>query len=481
MKAFFNDWLWTYDPRRAGGGQSPLMPFDLWPKQAEYLDWLEAREANKDEAVVEKSRDVGATNLCAGFAVHRWLFVQGYKTTFGSRTEDLVDKLGDPDTIFEKIRTFLIMIPPWMMPKGWDQSRHGLYKRLINPENGNIIAGEGGKNMGRGGRSTMYFVDEAAHIEHAGSVEKAVVANSDVRIWISSVNGMGNLFAKKRHSGRYPVFTFDWSDDPRKDVEWYKRQKASMDEHVWAQEYGRDYAASVEGACIPGAWVQSARALYDAGLVEPSKVGTAGLDVGGGGAGKSVAVVRHGPVCDQMDEWSTGDNITMAHEALSTAKEQGAAQFNFDNIGVGDTVTNTFLHAENIGDITINGINVGMPPTDTIWPDKKRSFEKFLNLKMELWWTARAAFQRSHERWLYEMEEKDGIDHPLHTCIALANLPELVAELSIPRVFRTEKGMMQLESKKQLAIRGIASPDHAEAFILTYVPPITTEPGFRIS
>ena len=29
---WFNDWVWTYDPREGGGG---LMPFILFPKQAE--------------------------------------------------------------------------------------------------------------------------------------------------------------------------------------------------------------------------------------------------------------------------------------------------------------------------------------------------------------------------------------------------------------------------------------------------------------
>ncbi|NUB16516.1 hypothetical protein GAY28_30910 [Azospirillum brasilense] len=162
---FVNDWCWTYDPREQGRDKSPYMPFDLFPKQAEFLLWVEERFLNGEEFLVEKCRDAGASYLMVAFATHHWLFRDAFKATFGSRVEDAVDQVGNPDTIFEKIRIILRRLPLWMLPAGFDERKHSFFMRLINPENGSVISGEGGANMGRGGRSALYVVDEGAHIE----------------------------------------------------------------------------------------------------------------------------------------------------------------------------------------------------------------------------------------------------------------------------------------------------------------------------
>jgi len=67
--------------------------------------------------------------------------------------------------------------------------------------------------------SSIYFVDEAAHIDRPKLIEASLASNTDCRIDISSVAGMANPFAEKRHSGRIKVFTFSWRDDPRKGEE----------------------------------------------------------------------------------------------------------------------------------------------------------------------------------------------------------------------------------------------------------------------
>jgi hypothetical protein len=46
--------------------------------------------------------------------------------------------------------------------KGFVEKVHDNYMRIINPDNGATITGEAGDNIGRGGRTTMYFLDEWA-------------------------------------------------------------------------------------------------------------------------------------------------------------------------------------------------------------------------------------------------------------------------------------------------------------------------------
>jgi phage terminase large subunit len=475
---WFNTFCWTYDPRGAANGLPAYLPFDLFPRQEELIRWLDDRVAASEEGLVEKSRDVGWTWVAAGFALHKWLFAPGFKTTFGSRKEVYVDRIGDPDSIFGKLRLLLDRLPHWMLPCGFNRSEHDNYLRLINPANGNTITGEAGDNMGRGGRSTCYIVDEGAFIEHADKVDAAIVANANTRIWASSVNGTGNVFYRKRHSGHIPVFRFHWSDDPRKDAAWAeaKQLELSSTPATWAAEYDIDYAASVEGICVPAKWVESSRRLAKALNRQPQGPGVAGLDVGAGRA-KSVLIPKFGPVVLMPTFWKTVDNIHVTHAAIDAAQQVGAGQINYDASGVGNTVTSTLVTA-NTGGVTVTPVNVGIPPTETLMPDGRMATEWFGNLKAQLWWAMRDAFKATHEHLRYLEGYDDGVPHAEDELILLPDCNELVGQISLPKWFRNEGGKIVIESKKQLALRGVPSPDYAEALTLCYAQ---GDAGFHFS
>jgi hypothetical protein len=53
---------------------------------------------------------------------------------------------------------------------------------------------------------TIYFVDEAAHLEHPEKVDAALSQTTNCRIDMSSVRGMANPFAKKRWGGKIEPF-----------------------------------------------------------------------------------------------------------------------------------------------------------------------------------------------------------------------------------------------------------------------------------
>jgi phage terminase large subunit len=44
----------------------------------------------------------------------------------------------------------------------------------------------------------------------------------------------------------------------------------------------------------------------------------------------------------------------------------------------------------------------------------------------------------------------------------------LASQLSLVRYFRNERGKIVIEKKTELQRRGIKSPDHADAFVLTF-------------
>ena len=467
---WFDAFCWTYDPRGGPEGLPAYLPFDLFPRQAELIRWLDERVANAEEGLVEKSRDVGWTWVAAGYALHKWLFTPGFKTTFGSRKEVYVDRIGDPDSIFGKLRLILDRLPPWMLPQGLSRTEHDNFMRLLNPANGNAITGEAGDNMGRGGRSSLYIVDEGAFIEHADKVDAAIVANANTRIWASSVNGAGNVFYRKRHAGHIPVFRFHWSDDPRKDKAWAakKQLELSSTPETWAAEYDIDYGASVQGICIPGKWVESSRKLSKALGLKPAGPGRAGLDVGAGRA-KSVLVPKFGPLVLKPTYWQTVDNIHTTYAALDVAHKLGVGQINYDASGVGNTVTSTLVSANTNG-VSVDPVNVGLPPTDALMPDGRTAREWFGNLKAQIWWAMRDAFKATHEHVLYLEGHEDGVPHPTDEWVLLPDCNDLIGQVSLPKWFKNDAGKIVIETKKQLATRGVPSPDYAEALSLCFAP-----------
>ncbi len=224
---FINDWGTTADPRNAERFLPTSMPFVLWPKQYEFVDWTVARWRAGESGLVEKSRDSGATWLAVALACTLCLFNRGIVAGFGSRKQEYIDQIGAPKCIFEKIRSFMSALPP-EFTEGWSRDKHAPFMRITFPGTGSAITGESGDGIGRGDRTSIYFVDEAAFLEHPETADASLSATTNCRIDISTPNGMANPFAIKRHNGKIKVFTFNWRDDPRKDDVWYRKQAEQL-------------------------------------------------------------------------------------------------------------------------------------------------------------------------------------------------------------------------------------------------------------
>lgn len=483
--AWVNDWVWTTDPRKSPS----RMPFDLFPKQEEFLLWLNDRYELKDDAIAEKSRDVGFTWLCAAWMIHRWLFYPDFKGTFGSRKSDLVDRLGDPDSIFEKMRLLLRSLPWWMLPSRWRDNE----LRLFNLDNGSIITGEGGDQMGRGGRSSIYITDEAAFIPRAEKVDAAVSANSDCKIKVSTPNGPGNTFYRQRFSGNFSVFTFDWKDDPRKNhwelkdesgsviatgqgrdapigavYPWYEKQKRDLDSVVLAQEVDLNYMAAVEGICIPHEWVLAAVELCDRLELPRRGQRTAGLDVADGGKDSTVLITRIGPIVEDIIDRREGNTALTTYWADDHCNSLKVDLLNYDAIGPGANVGGLLSLKEGLR-YRLFGVIGGASCTDMVWSQfgDKASEDIFINLRAELWWLLRRRFEKT-----FEFVNGDAV-YPLDELISIPNHATLIAQLSQPLKRYNDTGKIAIESKAEMAKRGVGSPDFADALVYAFAPDLT--------
>ena len=415
-------------------------------------------------------------------------FFPDQKITFGSRKQDYVDKIGDPDSIFEKIRFALRNLPREFLPRGFDLSTDAPYLRIMNRQNGSIMTGEAGDNMGRGGRSTLYFLDEAAFFEHPQKVEAAISENSDCKIYISTPNGVGNIFHQKRFGGKVPVFTFHWFDDPRKDKAWYDKKKATLDSVIFAQEIEIDYGASLENVCIPALWVKAALNFNPSGIDTGELM--AGLDVADEGGDLNAFCVRQGSqVQGQTKTWAEGNTTQTARKAKNYCLDLGIPTLCYDSIGVGAGVKGELAELEKeLSEYQIPntkgrtwpfkavGINVGIAPTKGHYVENKKNADTFLNLKAQLWWLMRRRFEKTYEH-------VSGVKtYSLDELISIPNDNDLIVELSQPRFFFSNNGKIQIESKKSMRERGLKIPNKADALMLAFAPyrDLTRDPKIRI-
>ena len=491
---FINDFGITFDPRNADIRQPTLIPFVLFDRQREWIDWVMAHWRGRTPGLCEKSRDMGVSWLAMALSCTLCLFNDGVAIGVGSRKGEYVDKIGTMKPLLPKARMFMENLPIEFRG-AWEAWRDAPFMRVSFPDTGSIIAGEGGDDIGRGDRTSIYFVDEAAHLERPELVDASLSQTTNCRIDMSSVKGMNNPFARKRHDGKIDVFIFDWRQDPRKDDAWYAKQVGELDPVVVAQEIDRDYLASVTGVVIPGTW---ARACIDAkkklGIAPAGHRGMA-LDVADEGNDKNAVCRTEGTEIVGTEEWSGkgGDLYRTAERAFEICDEHGYPGFRYDSDGLGAGIRGDariinekrkLLGARQKQVVGFRGSEAVFEPDGIVEgtigesssEDKgRRNQDYFANRKAQAWWTLRKRAQKTY-RWIVEGIPCDP-DDILSISSACPNHLKLVGELSQPTYSTNGVGKILINKKPN----GMKSPNLADAAMIRYAPmeappvPITGE------
>lgn len=455
---WINNFGWTYDPRNQDIPKR--LPFNLFPRQVELVQWVMGCFKGNQQGLLKKSRDIGATYLMAAIAVHMWLFIPEVAVAFGSRKQELVDRLDDPKTVFYKIRDILYLLPSWMRPSGFSRDKNDNFCKIINPDNGATITGEAGDQMGRGGRSSIYFADEFAFMPRAKSVRAALSANTNCTILLSTSNGIGTEFYNIEQERAAELFYYLYHDDPRKTPEWAEKKRKEIGSTSFAQEYECDDAASLDQVIIPARWVHSAVSLE----LSDSGVLVAGLDVADLGSDRTVFTLRRGPVLTQikqMDQQLPGDQ---GREAIRLALAAGCTEFVYDRDGVGTSIATAVSQVN--PQLNVTAVRNGGRPTDIVYEDDDRlsARERFANYGTEIWWSLRRRFEKTYEH-VNGVREYDPSE-----LISIPSNGKLIAELSCRQYEVTEGGKIRLESKRKLKARGIKSPDLADSLAYCFAP-----------
>ena len=219
---FINNFVYTlsFSDKNPSG---KLMKFKLYDFQESFINELTWSFQNKQDIVLDKSRDMGVTWLNVSWDVWAWLFLDNFQCLWGSKKEDDVDSGGNPKTMFGKADIILQNLPSFLLPKGWEPYNHRNFMRMKNPENGNIISGESANpHFSRSGRFSKIFLDEFAFWEFAEAVWSATGDSSRYRVIVSTPHGMSNMFADIRFGGNIKHIEMHWRLHPEKGKDaWY--------------------------------------------------------------------------------------------------------------------------------------------------------------------------------------------------------------------------------------------------------------------
>lgn len=472
---FITDWGCTFDPRNPERGLPSLVPFILFPRQIEWVEWFVERWRTRSPGLTEKSREMGVSWLSVAVAVAMCVLNDGVVAGFGSRKEEYVDKTGDPKSLFHKARQFISFLPSEFRA-GCVASKHAPHMRIIFPGTSSMFTGEAGDNLGRGGRTSFYMVDEAAWLEHPELVDAALSETTNCRIDISTPRGRGNPFARKRfglnvksEEDRVSVFTFHWRSDPRKDDKWYqKRCRDIGNPAIIAQELDLDYDASVEGVVIPAPWV---RAAIDAHIklgVTPTGIKLCGFDVADEGADLCAYLLRYGILVRDQYAWrgKGADIFDSVEKTFNVCGLNDTCEVVYDADGVGAGVKGDArkLNESREREISVTpyhgGGGVRSPDKKTIADRANKDF--FANLKAQSWWALRERFLKTY-RAVVEGQAFDP-DEIISISSSGQMYERLVTELSQATYSQNAAGKILIDKKPD----GTQSPNLADACVMAF-------------
>lgn len=469
---FINDCCWVVEPRNASRGDPTMLPVVPFKRQAELIEWMRARLDTTTSGYVTKSRDSGATWMACALGVWLWLFRPGSSVGFGSLKAASVDLKGDGGSIFEKVRTILRNLPPRFLPPGFTEDECSNYMRVLNPSNGASLVGSSGENIGRGGRTSLFVLDEAAHIPHAESVEAALTANSDCRISISTPRNASLFDAQIKTAPPEQVFRFRLEDAPWHTEEWIAQKKDELERaglgHLFAQEYLMVSTAGLPGQLIKAEWVDHAIDAYEKLGIEPTGQVVCALDVADGGRDRSATAVCLG--VHLLDVESRGD--CRADEAArwcwEIAGRWNAERLMYDSIGVGAGAGGAFrtIQEHQSSGPSVYGWSgsgeVLDPHEDYV--EGRSNRDMFANRKSQAWWSLRDRFENTYR--LVNGDDSIDPDEIISIDSEVPELAQLRSELLQITYGHNSAGKIVIDKAPQ----GSRSPNLGDAVMMAFAP-----------
>ncbi|MCJ7828719.1 MAG: hypothetical protein MUP81_03140 [Dehalococcoidia bacterium] len=189
----FKTMFWTFQPK-PNIEPKGVFPFITWDWQDDSIEEINYLMLNGGKLQAKKSREVGGTWIILGSGLNLWLWTPKNMGLVISRKEEMVDKKGNPDTLFWKLDFMIARLPEWATPSYDRTDRH-----LKNMWNESVIDGEATvENVGRCGRRNWVFCDEFPAVKHADAecIDRALTDTAACRIFLGTSEYRSHPFSK---------------------------------------------------------------------------------------------------------------------------------------------------------------------------------------------------------------------------------------------------------------------------------------------
>jgi hypothetical protein len=291
----------------------------------------------------------------------------------------------------------------------------------------------------------LFLVDEGSAIDQVifETAQGSLSTPKAKMVICANPNNTSGFFYDCFHKNRdrWQTMTVGHSDSAMVDPEWVEQMRRDYGEEssVFRIRCLGEFSETSDDCVIGPDLVTSS---FDRDIIaDDDLMEVWGLDVARTGSDSTALVKRRGPVVFEAKVWrnkdlmQTSGMVLAEYEALPPSR-RAKVEVNIDSIGLGAGVVDRLRETM---DCPVRGINVAESPS---------AKGRFRRLRDELWWKSR--------EW-FEGRDVKCIDNS-----------QLLAELTGPKYIYTSDGKLQVESKKDMAKRGIKSPDLADALNLTF-------------
>jgi hypothetical protein len=217
-----------------------IIPFETYPFQDDCLRQFEDHRFN----IVLKSRQLGLSTICAGYATWFALFHKAKNILI------IANKLDTAINFLKKVKAILQSVPSWMLLTKFEMNM-----RSIRLSNGSVITAiPTSDDAGRSEALSLLIVDEAAVIRNFEEVWTGLyptISTGGKAIILSTPKGVGGQYHKLWVDSEAGINDFNpiklpWNVHPEHNEEWFKKETRGLATKLISQEFLCDFISSGE-------------------------------------------------------------------------------------------------------------------------------------------------------------------------------------------------------------------------------------------
>lgn len=244
-------------------------------------------------------------------------------------------------------------------------------------------------------------------------------------------------------------------------------RKYGVDSNVYRVRVLGQFPKSEDDQVVPFEWLEEARVRHLPPDFTPAHDLVLGLDVARFGSDDSALVARLGPLILDAWTWHGHDEDAtvgkvLVHTESLVKKGLRPRRIFVDGIGVGKGVVERLRRSEKMRKLGVAVVSVHVGEAS---PDDECEL-----MRDALWWRARKLFDPKIGGY------SDGTKPVISREISIDLTDRLVGELSGPKFSYTKRQRIKVESKDDMRDRGLASPDLADALLLTLYHEVKAAP-----